>query len=79
MYILSKYHNIPGTLELFCSEETLQNVLMSGAKINVSDINIKEDKIIMENLNPIKHHLTESAWTVLNEEGEVLIQRCIFF
>ena len=52
---------------------------MSGAKINVSDINIKEDKIIMENLNPIKHHLTESAWTVLNEEGEVLSQRCIFF
>ena len=52
---------------------------MSGAKINVSDINIKEDKIIMENLNPIKHHLTENAWTVLNEEGEVLSQRCIFF
>ena len=52
---------------------------MSGAKINVSDINIKEDKIIMENLNPIKHHLTESAWTVLNEEGEVLNQRCISF
>ena len=51
IYTLSNYHNIPGTLELFCSEETVQNVLMSGAKINVSDINIKEDKIIMEDLN----------------------------
>ena len=51
---------------------------MSGAKINVSDVNIKEDKIIMEDLNPIKHHLTESAWTLLNEEGEVVSQLCIF-
>ena len=51
---------------------------MSGAKINVSDINIKEDKIIMKDLNPIKHHLTESAWTLLKEEGEVVSQLCIF-
>ena len=43
-------------------------------KINVSDINIKEDKIIMEDVNLIKHHLTESAWTLLNEEDEVVIQ-----
>ena len=47
---------------------------MSGTKTNVSDINIKEDKIIMEDLNPIKHHLTESVWTLLNEEGEVVSQ-----
>ena len=51
---------------------------MSGAKIKVSDINIKEDKIIMKDLNPIKHHLTENAWTLFNEEGEVVSQLCIF-
>lgn len=51
--------------------KTAQDVLTSGTKIDVGDVDIKDDKIIMEDLKSIKQHLTESAWTLLNKEGKI--------
>ena len=57
---------------MLCDVKTLQKVLTSGAKIDITDIDISDDRIVMEDLDHVKHHLTESAWTSLNQEGKVL-------
>lgn len=60
-----------GILELFCDAKTIHKVLESGTQLDSTDIIINDDRIIMEDLELIKHHLTEKAWTLLNQEGEL--------
>ena len=60
---------ITGTLELICSEETVAATLTLGTKIDISDIAINDDRIIMGDLSPLKQHLTENAWVLVQQEG----------
>ena len=40
-------------LELFCDAQTIQKTLESGTQLNSTDILINDDRIIMEDLEPI--------------------------
>ena len=57
---------------------TLQKrTLKSGKKLNSTDINISDDNIITKDLTEIKEYLTESAWSLLEQEGKCMtLTRC---
>ena len=56
---------------MLCNVKTIQKALTSGTKIDVIDIDISDDRIVMEDLDHVKQHLRDSAWTSLNQEGKV--------
>ena len=58
-------------LELFCDAQTIQKALESGTQLDSTDMLINDDRIIMEDLEPIKQHLMKKAWTLLHQEGKL--------
>ena len=59
---------ITGILNLFCNQDVISQV-HNGRMITKEDINITEDDIISTDLHTIRPLLTESAWSLLNDEG----------
>ena len=53
---------------LFCNQDVIAKV-HNGGMITKGDINITEDDIIFTDLHTIRPLLTESAWSLLNDEG----------